>query len=409
MTSFVGRIINYTISPLLLMTTTPLCIMAMWDIDNMYNYMPGNMYSWGMTLLFIIFQYYLLIISDVDIDGPLTTNNDMGKYKGHGIQSYLFTMCLYVYMCVRDYIDPIRVFDNLGYFFSTFIILGYMITTFLYMKANYYPNSIDNKKSGYVLFDYYWGIELHPRILGIDIKQLTNCRFAMMLWPILLITYMFKQYDNLGYITNSLMCNCILQLIYITKFFYWEDGYFKTIDVMVDKAGFYICWGCVAFLPLFYTSHSLYLVYHPINLNETTLYLIYVFGLSSIFLNYYVDYERKIFRERKGDIKTFGRQAKYITARYLDNYKLSKTSILLTSGFWGMARHVNYFFEILSALCWSLPALFDSVYPYYYVIFLTILLIHREMRDDQRCSEKYNKFWDEYKKRVPYRIIKYIY
>ena len=139
-------------------------------------------------------------------------------------------------------------------------IIDKIISSDSYLSAK--ARLINDTKN--VIFDYYWGLELHPRCLGVDIKQFTNCRFGMMLWPLLLITYMWYQYRTIGYITNSLLCNCLLQLCYITKFFYWEDGYFSTIDVMIDKAGFYICWGCIAFLPLFYTSHSLYLAYHPI-------------------------------------------------------------------------------------------------------------------------------------------------
>jgi len=397
------------VMPSILMTITPSFVLSLYDYKNLYEYMPGNEYSWTMTLIFMMIQYFFLIISDKDIEGPLTTKNDKGFYKGNGLETYIITNVLYTWACAKGVVDPVRIFDNLGYFFSTFIILGYLFSTMLYIKGLCYPNSIDCNTTGNPLFDYYWGIELHPRMFGVDIKQFTNCRFGMMIWPILLITYMFKQYDTLGYVTNALLCNCILQLVYITKFFYWEDGYFRTIDVMVDKAGFYICWGCIAYLPLMYTSHSLYLVHHPNELSDNVLMCTYVFGLLAIFLNYYVDYERKVFRERDGNINTFGGKATYVKAEYLDNYALVKSSKLLTSGFWGLARHINYFFELLAAFIWSSPAGFNSIYPYFYFIYLTILLLHRERRDDDRCSNKYKKYWKLYKQKVPYKILKYIY
>ncbi len=404
-----GELFNYVISPITLMSVTPIFILSLYDYENMFGYMPGNVYSWTMTLLFMVIQYFFMIIVDKEVEGPLTVNNDKGFYKSNGLETFVYTVFFYVCGCTKGFIDPVEIYDNLGYFFSTFIILGYIFSTFLYIKGLYYPNSIDCNETGYTLFDYYWGIELHPRMFGIDIKQFTNCRFGMMIWPLLLITYMFKQYDDLGYVTNSLLCNCILQFVYITKFFYWEDGYFKTIDVMVDKAGFYICWGCIAYLPLMYTSHSLYLVHHPVDLDGTTLLYTYILGLSSVFLNYYVDYERKVFRENDGNINTFGGKATYIDATYIDNQGYTKKSKLLTSGFWGLSRHINYFFELLAAFIWSTPAGFNSFYPYLYFIYLTILLLHREERDDERCSKKYSKYWTLYKQKVPYKILKYIY
>lgn len=45
------------------------------------------------------------------------------------------------------------------------------------------------------------------------------------------------------------------------------------------------------------------------------------------------------------------------------------------------------------------------LYPGY----LTVLLIHRAMRDDEWCRAKYGKDWDSYCKEVPYKLIPYVY
>ena len=97
------------------------------------------------------------------------------------------------------------------------------------------------------------------------------------------------------------------------------------------------------------------------------------------------------------------------SAIYYDDYGNEKKTILLASGFWSIGRHLNYTFELLSALLWSLPALFASPIPYFYVIFLTILIVHRTFRDDDRLSKKYGTYWDEYCKLVPYKMIPGVY
>jgi 7-dehydrocholesterol reductase len=61
--------------------------------------------------------------------------------------------------------------------------------------------------------------------------------------------------------------------------------------------------------------------------------------------------------------------------------------------------------EILLALAWTLPAGFDHLVPYVYVIFLTILLLDRSVRDDKRCRTKYGAYWEQYCARVPYKVI----
>jgi delta14-sterol reductase len=45
------------------------------------------------------------------------------------------------------------------------------------------------------------------------------------------------------------------------------------------------------------------------------------------------------------------------------------------------------------------------LYPLYYVL----LLGTRERDDDRRCAEKYGAVWEEYRKRVPWRIVPGIY
>lgn len=61
------------------------------------------------------------------------------------------------------------------------------------------------------------------------------------------------------------------------------------------------------------------------------------------------------------------------------------------------------------ALAWSLPCGVSHLLPYFYLLYFTALLVHREARDEQQCLQKYGLAWREYCKRVPYRILPYVY
>ncbi|GMN62669.1 hypothetical protein TIFTF001_031753 [Ficus carica] len=76
---------------------------------------------------------------------------------------------------------------------------------------------------------------------------------------------------------------------------------------------------------------------------------------------------------------------------------------------WGLSRHFHYVPEILAAFFWTVPALFNHFLPYFYVVFLIILLFDRAKRDDDRCRSKYGRYWKLYCEKVPYRIIPGIY
>ncbi|RHX96576.1 hypothetical protein DYB36_012087, partial [Aphanomyces astaci] len=41
-----------------------------------------------------------------------------------------------------------------------------------------------------------------------------------------------------------------------------------------------------------------------------------------------------------------------------------------------------------------------SIMPYYYAIYFAILLVHRAVRDDTSCREKYGDDWTTYKTHV---------
>ena len=45
------------------------------------------------------------------------------------------------------------------------------------------------------------------------------------------ISYAAAQYNQFGYVTDGMLANVGLQVIYIAKFFYWENGYFATMDM----------------------------------------------------------------------------------------------------------------------------------------------------------------------------------
>jgi 7-dehydrocholesterol reductase len=250
-------------------------------------------------------------------------------------------------------------------------------------------------------------MELYPRIFGWDVKMFTKCRFGMMGWSLIILSFAAKQEDLYG-ISNSMIIAIVLQLIYISKFFIWETGYLGSLDIMHDRAGFYICWGCLVWIPGIYTSPTMYLVNHPNDLNPYVASAIFVIGAGAILINFWADQQRQYVRATTGKCTIWGKAPDLTYANYTTSKGEKKQNILLASGWWGIARHFHYIPEIVGAFCWSVPALFDNYLPYFYVSFLTVLLIDRAFRDDRRCSNKYGSDWQSYCEKVPYKIIPYV-
>jgi 7-dehydrocholesterol reductase len=426
--------LRHTLGPLGLMLACPPFVMLMWYTNTTLNgsasqllstfqeygffntiyrvwapYFWGSGTAWFMIATFAIFQLMLLrFMPGKPFSGPVTPNGNIPKYTANGFACYLVTMgafCLCTF--VFNLFPATIIYDELGYILGALNISSLIVCALLYLKGRYAPSSSDSGVSGQLLFDYYWGTELYPVVSGINIKQYINCRLGMMSWGIFLIAYAAKQSSLFG-LSNSMMVSVGLQLLYITKFFIWETGYLRSLDIMHDRAGFYICWGCLVWVPCVYTSPSMYLVLHPNDLGTFIALAITVVGAASILINFSADRQRQLVRATNGNCTVWGKPPVTTRASYTTTTGEKKENLLLASGWWGVARHFHYVPEILGAFCWTLPALFLNVTPYFYVIFLTILLIDRAYRDDERCAQKYGNGWLEYCRLVPYKIIPFV-
>ena len=76
----------------------------------------------------------------------------------------------------------------------------------------------------------------------------------------------------------------------------WETGYWKSMDIQHDRAGYYICWGCLVWVPSLYTSHAMFLVKHPMVLGPYLTAAIFAAGVACIYINYDSDRQRQVFR-----------------------------------------------------------------------------------------------------------------
>lgn len=177
------------------------------------------------------------------------------------------------------------------------------------------------------------------------------------------------------------------------------------MDIMHDRAGFYICWGCLVWVPAIYTLPAMYLVNHPIQLSTLSAVAISIAGITCVMLNYFADAQRQKVRATQGNCTVWGKKPQLIQAHYKDQHGQEKQSLLLVSGWWGVSRHFHYLLEISLAFFWTLPVLFMHFLPWFYVIFLTILLVHRSYRDEIRCATKYGEYWKRYCEQVPNKII----
>jgi 7-dehydrocholesterol reductase len=366
----------------------------------------GSPTAWAVIGIFAASQLALLrLLPGPPFHGPVTTTGHVPAYTANGPAALAVTLALFGGASFGLEIFPATIVaDHFGAIIGALNVFSLVFCLLLYLKGRHRPSTRDAGLSGHPVFDYYWGTDLYPAVGSWNVKMFITCRFGMMAWPLILLSFAAKQHQVHG-LADSLVVAVALQLVYIAKFFWWETGYLGSLDITHDRAGFYICWGCLVWVPSIYTSGTLYLVDHPHQLGAPLAALILLLGVISIATTYWADRQREAVRATSGQCAVWGRAPVLIRARYRTESGELKENLLLASGFWGLARHFHYGPEVLGAVFWTLPVLFAHVLPWVYVLFLSILLTHRAFRDDRRCAAKYGSDWDTYRAMVPYKII----
>lgn len=330
------------------------------------------------------------------------------------------------------------------------ILLALVISTFVYLRSfGVTPGNSDLRElaagghTGSVIYDFYIGRELNPRVTlpvfgEVDLKAWLEMRPGLTGWVLLDLAFVAQQHRNHGYVSDSIIFTTAVQTFYVLYGQFAEARLLSMMDIITDGLGFMLTFGDIAWVPFLYSTQCRYLAIYPVHLGWVGLVgvsLVFALGLQIFRAS---NRQKNVFRARPDDPSVKGMS--YIQTK--------RGTRLLTAGWWGMSRHINYFGDWLQASPFSLPTgvagyvilpagsavasalsspdevvtMLDGrqviqgaargwgmIFTYFYVLYFAVLLIHRERRDDQACSEKYEEDWERYKKIVKWRILPYIY
>ncbi|GAB1216658.1 Delta(14)-sterol reductase erg24A [Aspergillus terreus] len=290
--------------------------------------------------------------------------------------------------------------------------------------------------SGNILYDFFIGRELNPRVQlpipfvdeasrTIDINVWCEMRPGLLGWTILNLSNMAHQYRTYGYVTNSIILSTAFQAFYVLDGLYMEPAILTTMDVIMDGFGYMLSFGHLVWVPFVYNFQTRYLAMFPLELDATNILLI----LAVTGVGYWIfrGANNQKNRFRTGDPRMA--HIKYI--------QTSSGSRLMVSGWWGVARHINYLGDWLMSWSYSLPTglagytIIESInsagevqkqaiqtpevrgrgifFTYFFLLYFGLLLLHRERRDEEKCRRKYGADWDVYTSIVRSRIIPGIY
>lgn len=324
-----------------------------------------------------------------------TGTDEKLRYRLNGLLVLIITVATWAGLCVSDLLAwdwfyTVRWSSLVGAITFGIIFSLLIVLPFPKVKNNF-------------LSDFFLGRLENPQLWGgrIDAKMWLYLIGAVML-EINILSFAAHHYMVFGAEANiGLFVATGLLTYFVIDYLTFEEVHLYTYDFFAERVGFKLGWGCIAFYPFFYSIPFWSTANLPSTVNSPWLIGIGIFVFFSGWSLARGANMQKYFFKKHPTKRFLGIQPEIIT----DGNKT-----LLVNGFWGLSRHINYLGEIVMAsgiviAVGQLSVPWAWLYPLYYVA----LLFPRQMDDDKRCAEKYGPLWQEYLKKVPYRIIPKIY
>ncbi|XP_040920814.1 delta(14)-sterol reductase LBR isoform X2 [Toxotes jaculatrix] len=359
--------------------------------------------AFGFVVLWIVFQalLYILPVGKLSEGMPLRSGERL-KYRTNGFFA-IVASAVAVAAAVYQGVDLTYIHSRFLQLAVASFLIAALLSVYLYVRSRYAaPEQLAlGGSSGNMVYDFFKGRELNPRIKDFDLKFFCEMRPGLIGWCLINFAMALAEMKQQGLDvpSNSMILVNFFQLLYVVDGLWNEEAILTTMDLMHDGFGFMLAFGDLVWVPFTYTLQAYYLVSHPNPLSLPALTAIVILKLVGFYIFRKSNSEKNAFRRNPSDPKL----------SYLKTIPTATGKSLLVSGWWGVVRHPNYLGDLIMALAWSLPCGFSHLLPWYYMIYFIILLVHRDSRDMSECRRKYGSAWDEYCRTVRYRIVPRVY
>ncbi|XP_034999346.1 delta(14)-sterol reductase LBR isoform X3 [Hippoglossus stenolepis] len=376
---------------------------AFWDVQAL-----------GFVILWILFQALLYVLPVGKVcekschhytqlsEGMPLRSGERLKYRTNGFFAIMVS-AVAAAVAVHQGVDLTYIHSHFLQLAVASFLISVLLSVYLYARSRYAaPEQLaQGGNSGNVVYDFFKGHELNPRIKNFDLKFFCEMRPGLIGWCLINFALALAEMKvhRLDAPSYSMILVNVFQLLYVVDGLWNEEAILTTMDLMHDGFGFMLAFGDLVWVPFTYTLQAYYLVSHPNSLSLPVVGAIVTLKL----LGFY------IFRKSNSEKNAFRRDPSDPKLSHLKTIPTATGKSLLVSGWWGVVRHPNYLGDLMMALAWSLPCGFSHLLPWYYMIYFIILLVHRDSRDMSDCRRKYGSAWDEYCRTVRYRIIPRVY
>ncbi len=361
--------------------------------------------TWIAYFSFFVFQIILAsFMPGLTMYGlPTAPNGVRLPYHCNGYSCYYF--CLFsLFILHYTGLFPItHVCDHYGEYLFAAVSIADVTTVLWYIYGLVTTPKDQQSLTGYPIYDFFMGTVLYPRIGEVDIKMVAEARWSWLTLIVATLSCAVKQYEQAGYLTKEMAFMVLAHWLYSNATVKGEHCITCTWDMFHEKFGWMLNFWNIAGVPYLYCYQSFYILknYKDLDASQSVNYVAFLY-VFLIFAYYVFDSSNCQKASYKIKIKrnTFPQVPWGVLEEPIKVIKTPHGNLLI-DGWYAYARKAQYTGDIMMALSWGLITGFGSSLNYFYCFFFTSMIIHRQTRDEERCKEKYGKYWDEYVKTVP--------
>jgi Delta24(24(1))-sterol reductase len=363
--------------------------------------------TWIAYFIFFFVQILLAaIMPGVTMHGlPTPPHGKRLPYHCNGFSTYYLCLFGLFFVHFTDIFSMTYLVDNYGEVLVASMLIADITSVLWYIYGLVVADEYNGKeaRTGNIIYDFFMGTILYPRIGEVDIKMIAECRWSWFTLMMITLACAAKQYQMIGRISLQMWFMIVAHYLYSNATAKGEHCIPCTWDMFHENFGWMLNFWNICGVPFLYCFQSLYIVHNQATIDEHYPPGLIYFNFILLFLAYYIF---DTANSQKANIKIRVRRNTFPQLPWGDledpiRFIETPKGNLLVDGWYAFARKMQYTGDILMALSWGLATGFNTPLAYFYVTFFTSMILHRQIRDEARCLEKYGEYWKIYTKKVP--------
>ncbi|XP_066997944.1 delta(14)-sterol reductase TM7SF2 [Anabrus simplex] len=355
-----------------------------------------KLFNLEVIAIYSAFEMYVVILSLLPLGKNVEALPDkVGRYYYRCNGFIVCSLTVITLGIIHYYSHPVTmVYDKYIQFLVTAILCGVLLAVGLFVRGGRASPAALNPcgNSNSVVYDFWMGRELNPRIGNLDLKM-TFLKISLVTNVVLYAIIILKSLENEEEWNVALYTTVFLQAFYVLQCLWFEELKISSFHVLYEGVGYMTVVGSFVY-PFITTLITKYLLEQ--RQEHSSIGISYSLLMS--LLGYYIYFTSNLEKHnfRMNPVRLF-----------LDVPAINTTrgKKLMTGGWWGFVRHPNYLGDIILHWAWIGCCGFDHWLPYTVPIFTTVLLMHRAKRDEARCRLRYGAAYEKYCETVKFSLV----